>query len=62
MRFVSGGSDNLVKVWTYNEFYQKFEDEILPEMHKDWVRDVAWSHSLTLPCDMIASASEVNKF
>ncbi|PVD24600.1 hypothetical protein C0Q70_15084 [Pomacea canaliculata] len=55
-RFVSGGCDNLVKIWREEEG-QWVEDQKL-EGHSDWVRDVAWAPSIGLPRNIIASCSQ----
>lgn len=54
-RFVTGGGDNLVKVWNFDGSKFVLEDTL--EGHSDWVRDVAWSPSL-LSKSYIASASQ----
>jgi protein transport protein SEC13 len=57
-RFATGGSDNNVKIWEYNNQSQQYENTtVLPEGHADWVRDVAWSPTL-LSKTYIASASQ----
>lgn len=62
MRFVSGGCDNLVKVWTItgeeSEGQRIFKSFDLPEGHTDWVRDVAWLNYVGYAFDTIASCSE----
>jgi len=55
-RFVTGGCDNLVKVWK-EEDGQWVEEQKL-EAHSDWVRDVAWAPSIGLPRNIIASCSQ----
>lgn len=55
-RFVSGGCDNLVKIWR-EEAGQWHEEDRL-EHHTDWVRDVAWAPSIGLPTSTIASCSQ----
>ncbi|QLG73421.1 hypothetical protein HG535_0E05050 [Zygotorulaspora mrakii] len=56
-RFVTGGADNLVKVWKYNSESQSVTLEDTLEGHTDWVRDVAWSPSVLLRC-YIATVSQ----
>lgn len=59
-RFVTGGSDNEVKVWEWNAQQGTYTQMVsLPEGHSDWVRDVAWSPTL-LSKTYIASASQDN--
>ncbi|XP_002741141.2 protein SEC13 homolog [Saccoglossus kowalevskii] len=55
-RFVSGGCDNLVKIWKEEEGQWKEEQKL--EAHSDWVRDVAWAPSIGLPHSTIASCSQ----
>jgi len=62
-RFVTGGCDNRVRVWRYNEGNGQWEQEGRwsregENAHGDWVRDVAWAPSLGLPSSTIASCSE----
>ncbi|KAH8592514.1 transport protein-like protein SEC13 [Bisporella sp. PMI_857] len=57
-RFVTGGSDNLVRIWTFDTASQTYQEEIPPLTgHSDWVRDVAWSPTV-LQKSYIASASQ----
>jgi len=57
-RFVTGGSDNAVKIWDFNAQTQSYDNTlVLPQGHSDWVRDVAWSPTL-LSKSYIASASQ----
>lgn len=57
-RFVTGGSDNQVKIWEYNPATNGYTQMLnMPDGHSDWVRDVAWSPSL-LSKTYIASASQ----
>jgi len=60
--FVTGGCDNLVKIWKYSDEEKGgsgswvLEETLLG--HKDWVRDVAWAPSVGLPLSTIASCSQ----
>ena len=45
-RFVSGGCDNICKVWRFEECESKWIEESRLEGHSDWVRDVAWAPSI----------------
>jgi protein transport protein SEC13 len=57
-RFVTGGSDNQVKLWEFQQQTQSYANTlVLPNGHSDWVRDVAWSPTL-LSKTYIASASQ----
>ena len=57
MRFMSGGCDRAVKLWTYNDTSKKFIGETI-FTHDDWVRDVAFANNIGLPYEMAASCSE----
>ncbi|MCJ1308164.1 GTPase-activating protein S13 [Agyrium rufum] len=56
-RFVSGGSDCLVKIWDWNQDLKTYTATLTLSGHTDWVRDVSWSPS-TLSLSYIASASQ----
>ena len=56
-RFVSGGSDNLVKIWDFSPATASYELLTTLQGHTDWVRDVAWSPTV-LTKSYIASASQ----
>ena len=58
-KIVTGGCDNLVKIWRLDE---QTGDEWV-EMHRfdnhtEWVRDVAWRPNVGIPSHTIASCSE----
>lgn len=55
-RLVTGGGDNLVKVWREEGDVWVQEEKL--EAHTDWVRDVAWCPSVGLPINRIASCSQ----
>ncbi|KAI9633717.1 WD40-repeat-containing domain protein [Dioszegia hungarica] len=57
-RFVSGGSDNMVRIWLYDEEAKKWGEEEVIKGHEDWVRDTAWAPNIGLPGMYIASASQ----
>ena len=59
-RLVSGGCDNLVKVWRYDLNEATWKEEAKLEAHSDWVRDVAWAPSLGVNKSTIASCSQVS--
>ncbi|SCU81398.1 LAME_0B06898g1_1 [Lachancea meyersii CBS 8951] len=56
-RFVTGGADNLVKVWKYSPEANTYLVQDTLEGHSDWVRDVAWSPSVLLR-SYLASVSQ----
>eukprot|EP00794_Sanderia_malayensis_P005824 gene5824-6521_t len=56
-KFVSGGCDNLVKIWAYEEENARWVEEETLDAHSDWVRDVAWAPNIGLPISTIASCS-----
>lgn len=56
-RFVTGGSDNLVKLWDFNPQTQSYANICTLSGHTDWVRDVSWSPT-PLSKSYIASASQ----
>ncbi|XP_065174409.1 protein SEC13 homolog [Sycon ciliatum] len=55
-RLVSGGCDNLVKIWCA-ESGQWTEEHSLPQ-HTDWIRDCAWAPTIGQPSLTIASCSQ----
>jgi len=57
-RIVSGGCDNLVKIWRYSDAENSWKLEETLENHTDWVRDVAWASNIGLPTTTIASCSQ----
>lgn len=56
-RIVTGGCDNLVKIWKFNAEGNNVILEDVLQGHTDWVRDVAWSPS-NLGKSYVASASQ----
>ena len=58
-RLVSAGSDNLVRIWNFDDTQKKWVEEEVIRGHDDWVRDVAWAPNIGLPGMYIASASQV---
>jgi protein transport protein SEC13 len=58
-RLVSGGCDNLIKIWRFSETENIWKhEETLEQQHTDWVRDVAWAPNIGLPSSTIASCSQ----
>jgi len=58
-RIVSGGCDNLIKIWRFSEAENSWKaEETLEQQHTDWVRDVAWAPNIGLPSSTIASCSQ----
>ena len=66
MRFVTGGCDNDIRIWTLNNNYSgdisrgKLTKENFKKGHKDWVRDVAWLNFPGYTTDIIASGGDDN--
>lgn len=61
-RLVSGGCDNCVKVWSYNEATRAWQqDGATLAGHSDWVRDVAWAPNFGLPSSTLASGGQDGK-
>jgi protein transport protein SEC13 len=56
-RFVTGGSDNVVKLWSWDPSINNYALEQELRGHTEWVRDVAWSPTV-LQRSYIASASQ----
>ncbi|KAL2353960.1 putative nuclear pore complex subunit [Cryomyces antarcticus] len=56
-RLVTGGSDNLVKIWEWSAATGEYVCVSSLTGHSDWVRDVAWSPTI-LARSYIASASQ----
>ncbi|KAL8771202.1 MAG: hypothetical protein Q9209_003373 [Squamulea sp. 1 TL-2023] len=56
-RFVTGGSDCLVKIWDWNREDNTYTPTLSLTGHTDWVRDVAWAPTV-LQKSYIASASQ----
>lgn len=61
-RFASGGSDNVIRIWSFDETAKKWVEEEQINGHDNWVRDVAWAPNIGLPGQYIASASQVSTF
>ncbi|TPX78663.1 hypothetical protein CcCBS67573_g00018 [Chytriomyces confervae] len=57
-RLVSGGCDNLIKIWKWAEDTAAWKEEATLSGHTDWVRDVCWAPSVGLPSSYIASCSQ----
>jgi len=56
-RFVSGGCDNIVRIWRFEYQTNEYHPVTALSRHGDWVRDVAWapipsstSHSVVASC------------
>jgi len=59
LQFATGSCDNLVRVWTQSGADGSWASPVaLPQMHSDWVRDVAWAPSTVSTGNLIASCSE----
>jgi WD40 repeat protein len=64
MRFVSAGSDNLIKIWKIKENNHGYDidsiyTESTLEAHEDVARDVSWRPSKDSNYDIIASGGDV---
>jgi WD40 repeat protein len=65
MRFVSAGSDDLIKIWKIKENnlngydIESIYTESTLEGHEDSIRDVNWRPSKNSNYDMIASGGDV---
>lgn len=57
-RLVSGGCDNLAKVWRADEATGEWRLDATLEGHSDWVRDAAWAPSNGLHGQRIATCSQ----
>lgn len=57
-QLVTGGCDNLVKVWRHDATSQSWSLEKTLAEHTDWVRDVAWAPIGSTPASIIASCSQ----
>jgi len=59
MRLLTGGCDNLIKIWRYEAASETWVTACeLPPFHTDWVRGVAWAPSADEGGDTIASCSQ----
>lgn len=63
-RLVTGGCDNLVKIWKLDvtsgdDWGEDKEGSIA--CHNDWVRDVSWAPNTGMMCNTVASCSEDGK-
>ncbi|KAJ5070153.1 protein sec13 [Anaeramoeba ignava] len=57
LKMVSGGCDNLVKIWSLSD-EEEWENEVVLQGHKNWIRSVDWSPALYSPEGLIASGSQ----
>jgi protein transport protein SEC13 len=58
-RIASGGCDNTIKLWHYDEVAIRWIQDGPPLLgHSDWVRDVAWAPNLGVQASTIASAGQ----
>lgn len=60
-RFVSGGCDNKLKIWLFDEKEEKWIVENVLEQHTDWIRDCGWSPTVGSGKSLIASCSQDGK-
>ena len=57
-RIVTGGCDNMVKIWRLDEQSDEWVELHRFDNHTEWVRDVAWRPNVGIPSHTIASCSE----
>ncbi|BFZ57646.1 GTPase-activating protein S13 [Savitreella phatthalungensis] len=57
-KFVTGGCDNLAKIWRYDDATSAWVEDRTLEGHTDWVRDVAWAPNIGLPKQYIATGGQ----
>lgn len=60
-RIVSGGCDNLVKIWKYSDSLRKWESsepEFVLKKHEDWVRDVAFCPNMGFNGSTLATCGQ----
>jgi len=59
-KVVSGGCDNLVKIWKFDDVSDEWVEvyRFPSDSHSDWVRDVSWRPNVGIPSNTIASCSE----
>lgn len=57
-RFASAGSDNVVRIWGYDDETKTWSEREQLSGHSDWVRDVAWAPNIGMVGDYIATASQ----
>jgi protein transport protein SEC13 len=55
-RLVTAGCDNQIRFWVCDQGV--WQDTVVPTLHSDWVRDVAWAPVLLPNHNMVASCSE----
>lgn len=60
-RLVSGGADNKVKIWRFQDEKKEWICEKELDGHTNWVRDVSWAPNIGLPYDTIASCGNDKK-
>jgi len=56
-RLATGGCDNLVKLWKFDDSIKQWVSDGELTHHKDWVRDVAFAPHAWLPGSTLASCS-----
>lgn len=57
-QLVTGGCDNLVKIWQHDPATQEWSLSATLAEHTDWVRDVAWAPIASSPASVVASCSQ----
>lgn len=54
----TGGCDNVVGIWKYDEETKQWKEQQKLMGHQDWVRDVAWSPNVGVPYRTLATCSQ----
>eukprot|EP00922_Rhytidocystis_sp_ex-Travisia-forbesii_P072316 GHVS01107822.1.p1 GENE.GHVS01107822.1~~GHVS01107822.1.p1 ORF type:complete len:361 (-),score=46.39 GHVS01107822.1:82-1008(-) len=59
-RLVTGGCDNQVRIWRFDEHISEWAQEhhLTERPHNAWVRDVSWRPNVGVPTNTIASCGE----
>ena len=59
LRLVTGSCDGVARIWSRDPVTKKFKmDKAFANSHTDWVRDVAWAPTSSVPTNTIATCSE----
>ncbi|KAI8874479.1 WD40 repeat-like protein [Ramicandelaber brevisporus] len=58
MHFATGGCDNFVKIWNWNESNKEWVLEATLDRHTNWVRDVAFAPDFGFPKQYLATCGQ----